>query len=130
MTRFRTSFSALLIILLIAVAGFGADLTTSLKAGKADLKSAGALTFATEGVLFVGDSMGAAIYAIDTQDRTAGKADVTIDIKGVSDKVAAVLGTTTDQILINDMATNPVSKNVYLSVTRGRGRKNHAACFG
>jgi hypothetical protein len=121
MARFRTSFSALLLVLLVVTAGFGADLTTSLKAGKADLKSAGALTFGTDGVLFVGDSLGAAIYAIDTQDRTAPKAAVAVDIKGIGEKIAAVLGTAPDQILINDLATNPLSKNVYLSITRGRG---------
>jgi len=121
MARFRTSFSALLIVVLVAAAGFGADLTTSLKSGKADLKSAGALAFATDGVLFVGDSIGGAIYAIDTQDRASSKAAVTLDIKGIGDKIAAVLGTMPDQILINDLATNPISKSVYISVTRGRG---------
>jgi hypothetical protein len=91
-----------------------------LKAGKADLKSAGALAFANDGVLFVGDSLGGAIFALDTQDRTA-KTSAGVDVVGIGDKVAAVLGTMPDQILINDMATNPISKNVYLSVTRGRG---------
>src|SRR5262249_14294607 len=36
-------------------------------------------------------------------------------------KIAALLGTTPDQILIQDVAVNPISKNVYLSVSRGRG---------
>jgi hypothetical protein len=39
----------------------------------------------------------------------------------VNQKIAAMLGTTPDQILINDTAVNPISKNVYLSVSRGRG---------
>jgi hypothetical protein len=121
MSRFRICFSALLLVLLVVTAGISADLTATLKAGKADLKSAGALTFGTDGVLFVGDSAGGAIYAIDTQDRTAPKTAVTVNVKGVADKIAAVLGTMPDQILINDVATNPISKNVYASVTRGRG---------
>jgi hypothetical protein len=100
--------------------GVAASLTDSLKAGKADLKSAGALTFAADGVLFVGDSMGAAIFAIDTQDTTASQATA-VDVAGVGDKIAAMLGTTADQILINDVAVNPVSKKTYLSVSRGRG---------
>jgi hypothetical protein len=119
MARFRTCFSALLIILLVAAVGYGQGLTTSLTAGKADLKSAGALTFGSDGVLFVGDSLGGAIYAIDTQDRTAQTAAV--DVKGVNEKIAAVLGVAPDQILINDLATNPASRNVYVSVSRGRG---------
>ena len=32
-----------------------------------------------------------------------------------------LLGTSADQVLINDLAVNPVSKNVYLAVSRGRG---------
>jgi hypothetical protein len=35
--------------------------------------------------------------------------------------VAAALGTSADQIAINDLAVNPQSKNVYLSVSRGLG---------
>ena len=37
-----------------------------MKQGKADIQQAGALAFGPEGVLFVGDSMGAAVFALDT----------------------------------------------------------------
>ncbi|MGC3979759.1 MAG: hypothetical protein QM808_00685 [Steroidobacteraceae bacterium] len=97
-----------------------ADATATLKAGKADLKSAGALAFGPDGVLFVGDSGNGAIYALDTQDRTNATATA-VDIKAIGNKVAALLGTTADQVLINDVAVNPLSKKVYLSVSRGRG---------
>ena len=43
------------------------------------------------------------------------------DIKGVNAKIASLLGTSADQIMINDVKVNPISKNVYLSVSRGRG---------
>jgi hypothetical protein len=78
------------------------------------------MAFGPEGILFVGDPVGAAIFAFDTQDRTASQA-VPVDVKGINDKVAAMLGTTADQILINDLAVNPISKKMYLSVSRGRG---------
>ena len=42
-----------------------------LPAGKVELKSAGALAFGPDGILFVGDSVGGAIVAIDTEDRKA-----------------------------------------------------------
>ena len=99
MATLRTGFSALLILLLAVSAGFGADLTASLKAGKADMKSAGALAFGPDGVLFVGDSQGGAIFALDTQDCTPGKAGAVVDIKAIGDKVAGLLGTTPDQML-------------------------------
>ena len=92
----------------------------SLHAGRAELQSAGVLTFGPDGILFVGDSMGAAVYAIDTGDRNMGPAEQ-VSIQGINARVAAMLGTAPDQILINDMAVNPMSKNVYLSVSRGTG---------
>jgi hypothetical protein len=95
--------------------------TGGLQPGKASLKSAGVLAFGPDGVLFVGDSLGAAIFALDTADRTPSKAPATLEIKGLNEKIAAAIGTTADQILINDVIVNPVSKRVYMSVSRGRG---------
>jgi hypothetical protein len=93
--------------------------TTGMTTGKADLKSAGPLAFGPDGVLFIGDSIGAQIVAIDTADTKAGPA-ATVNIQGVDAKIAAALGTTADQISIRDIAVNPASKNVYISVSRGK----------
>jgi len=109
-----------LLVALLAVAAVFADYSTSLKPGKAELKSAGALAFGPEGILFIGDSMGAAVFALDTGDRKV-RSSGPVEIKALNEKVAALLGTSPDQILINDVAVNPLSKRVYLSVSRGRG---------
>src|SRR3954467_10306956 len=101
-----------------AVFAFGA---TTMQTGKAGLKSAGALAVGPDGVLFVGDSAGAAIYALDVNDRAAAKSSGSLEVKGINDKIAAMLGTTADQIAINDVVVNPASKNVYVSVSRGKG---------
>ncbi len=98
---------------LIATAGFA-----EMKVGKADLKSAGPLAFGPDGILFAGDSMGAAVLALDTGDRKAAGGG-TIDIKGLDEKIAALLGASVDQIKIQDVVVNPISKNIYLSVSRG-----------
>ena len=92
---------------------------TALAAGNSGLKSAGALAFGPDGVLFVGDSAGGAIAAIDTADRTPGSGKV--DVQGIDEKVAAMVGVNAGDILINDVAVNPISKNVYVSAARGRG---------
>src|SRR5437762_11193761 len=110
----------LLIVMLLATSGFGADFTASLKLGKADIKFAGALAFGPDGVLFVGDSLGSAVYAIDTQDRTPAKPGTTINIQDLDRKIAGMLGASADQLLLNDMAVNPFSKNIYVSLSRGR----------
>jgi hypothetical protein len=103
----------------LTTAAAAAGLTDSLKPGKADLMSAGAVAFGPDAVLFVGDSLGASVYAIDTADSQpiAGAAEV----DNINAKIAALLGTTPDQILINDIAVNPLSKRAYLTVSRGRG---------
>ena len=93
---------------------------SGMKAGNADLRSAGALAFGPDGILFVGDSAGGSIYALDTGDTKAGST-VSVSVKAVNEKVAAMLGTSADQILISDMVINPISKNAYFSVSRGRG---------
>jgi hypothetical protein len=43
------------------------------------------------------------------------------EVKAINEKIAAMFGTSADQIAINDLVVNPVSKNVYISVSRGRG---------
>jgi hypothetical protein len=92
-----------------------------LPAGKVQLMSAGALAFGPDGILFVGDSVGGAVVALDTNDRKASGSAAKIDIQGIDEKIAALLGVMPNEILINDVKVNPVSKNVYLSVSRGRG---------
>jgi len=120
MTKFRITLCAVLALALLSMTGSAADLTDSLKAGKADLKSAGALAFGPDGVLFVGDSMGGMIFALDTQDRSPSQATA-VEVQGLSDKIAAMAGTAADQIQVNDIAVNPISRKTYVSVSLGLG---------
>ncbi len=92
-----------------------------LASGNVQLKSAGALAFGPEGILFVGDSVGGAVVAIDTGDRKAASSASKINVQGIDEKIAALVGVAPDQILINDVKVNPISKNIYLSASRGRG---------
>jgi hypothetical protein len=88
--------------------------------GTPTLKSAGPLAFGPPGILFIGDPQGAAIFAVDTSDRTpAGNGRPRVE--GLDEKIAALLGIEAKQLLVNDMAVNPASGNTYLSVSRGRG---------
>ena len=117
----RTKTKTLVALLFAAPAWApGAD-TESFKVGKALIRSAGPLAFGPDGVLFAADSAGAAIFALDTNDRRASPAAGHLEISGIDGKIAALLGTAADRILIYDTAVNPLSKNVYLSVARGRG---------
>jgi hypothetical protein len=120
MARFRTTFGVFVVLVLFATGAVAQDITASLTPGKAELQSAGVMTFGANGVLFVADSLGATIYAIDTQDRTPSTA-AAMNVTGLRDKIAGMLGTTPDQVLVNDVAVNPISRNAYVSVARGTG---------
>lgn len=85
-----------------------------------ELKSAGSLAFAPNGVLLIGDSAGAQVVALDTGD-TAKAAPGKVGIEDLTGKIAALLGTTAEQVALNDVAVNPISGSVYMSVSRGLG---------
>jgi hypothetical protein len=116
--RVRLLFPALLGAALIAATVHAADSTDSLKKGTPDLKSAGPLAFGPDGILFVGDPQGAAIFAIDTGDKAP--AGGPIKVEKIDEKIAGMIGTDAKGILINAIAVNPASGNAYLSVSRGK----------
>lgn len=96
------------------------------------LRSAGVLAFGPDNVLFVGDITGAAVHAFVLRD-----ADLTPQtgvelgnfhnfegcdlVQGLDQKLAALFGTTYDQIVVNDMAVHQPSQQIFISVERGRG---------
>src|SRR3989442_12834461 len=97
------SISCSLSILLFAIICFGSELTDSLKPGRADIKSASQLAFGPEGILFIGDSLQGSLFAIATEDTRVMPAPAKLEIKAINEKIAGLLGTTADQILINDV---------------------------
>lgn len=98
-----------------------APVLLGMMAGTPDIKSAGTLAFGPENVLFVGDSQSAAVFALDVKDAGKDSGAEPVKVQGIDVQIASLLGTTPDQIVINDLAVHPVSQNVYLAVSRGRG---------
>ena len=47
----------------------------------------------------------------DTDDRNSPAGATKINVDGIDQKIAALVGVTPDQIMINDMTVNPISKN-------------------
>lgn len=103
-----------------ATHSFAINWTANFKEGAPEFKSIGQLAFGPDGILFAADSKSAAIIAIDTGDNKAA-AGRPMRVEGIDTKVAALLGTSVTNILINDLAVNPISHKAYLSVSRGRG---------
>jgi hypothetical protein len=103
----------------LATAAFVKPATNGMLLGAPPAKSLGQLAFGPGNVLFIGDNDGAQVIAVEVADATPGSGPITLE--ALDTKVAQVLGTSVADVQINDMAVHPVSRNVYLSVTRGTG---------
>ena len=106
---------------LLAPGAHAANWTADMKEGKPAFKSMGPLAFGPNGILFVADTKSAAITAIATGDTMPAMGDKLLKVEGINQKIAGLLGTTAKQILIDDMAVNPISHQAYLAVSRGTG---------
>ena len=105
----------------VSVTAQAADDEPEWTVGTPTMKSVGPLAFGPQGVLFVGDPEGAAIFALDTGDTEAPAGRGELDVDALDEKLAALLGTTVAEVRFHDLAVNPASGLAYLSVTRGGG---------
>src|SRR5579871_3779380 len=112
-------------IIICAVAGWLLSLSMcqsaewGLKEGAPGIKSVSAIAFGPDGILFVGDSKNAAIFAIGTGDTKGDAAKASVNISGVNEQIASLLKT--DKVTINDLAVNPLTGNVFVAVTKANG---------
>lgn len=107
LTTYAVSLSAALMI------GTSAIAETDL-----DIKFAGALEFADDGTLFVGDNYNGAIYAFEVPAETGPEQVMPSSIANIDAKIAELLGVGAGALEINDMVSHPVSQDIYISVTR------------
>jgi len=121
MKRMQLALGTVLVAGALATSSaLAAHWTEGMKEGKTEFKSMGPLAFGPEGILFVADTKAAAVVALATGDTKTAEAKA-VKVEGINQKLAGILGTTADQILIDDMAVNPISHQTYLAVSRGRG---------
>jgi hypothetical protein len=92
-----------------------------LQAGRADLRSAGPITFGPAGILFLADNVSAKVFAVDVADPGPAGGSEQFDLENVDSRVGSFLGCEPGDVVIRDMAVHPLSHNVYLSVQRGHG---------
>ena len=115
-----SGLAAVLVLTMYTVRAWPVAAAGDTSSGNVGLKSAGVLAFGPDGVLFVGDSVGGTIAAIETGDKTAANG-AQVNVQNIDEKLAATVGVMPSDIMINDVAVNPISKNVYVSAARGRG---------
>jgi len=117
----------LFIMLTISAGVFASDkkeiksLKSNFVLGTPQIQSMNALSFGPEGILFIGDSKSASVFAIETGDEEVIEKAEAQSVEKIDLKLADALGTTSDNLSIQDMAVNPLSKKVYLSVHLANG---------
>jgi hypothetical protein len=89
--------------------------------GTPGIKSVSALSFGKDGILFIGDSKSATVFAVETKDTKNNNNAATIDIAGIDQKIAEALGTQKENVTITDMAVNPLSKKLYIAIQNSDG---------
>lgn len=96
------------------------------------MQSAGALEFGDGNVLFVGDREAGLVHAFEFEEGTfhdqsdfiLGRASTFEGrriIKGIDVEIASMLGIPASEVMINDLAIHPPTKQMVLSVHRGTG---------
>jgi hypothetical protein len=108
---------------LMATQAASADDPSGLKPGNIELSSAGPLTFGPKGILFVADPVAATIYAIKTDEGKTDSPPTNVNVADLNAKLAKTLNADAAEVKVGDMAVNPTSGNVYLSVAAGKPAK-------
>lgn len=111
-----------LTVALILSVFIGSAKVPGMKKGTPDIVSLSVLEFNKNGILFIGDSKAGVVFAIDLNDNKNSTNDKPLNVLDIESKLAGMLGTTAENIMIHDMAVNPISQNTYISVSRGRAK--------
>lgn len=106
---------------LLAITDESSSLREGMTLGDSGIRSISAMAFGHDGILFIGDSKNATVYAIDTKDNTRVEKATALELKKFDQKVAAALGTDAANVTITEVAVNPVSKKVYCAVQMADG---------
>lgn len=109
------------LLLMLSVLSFNAIT----RANPLELDSISALAFSPNGILFIGDSIKGEVFAIELEEKAVDSVTIPPAILDLEQKIALLVGAKASDILIHDMAVDPLSKNVYLSVSRGRANWNN-----
>ncbi len=97
-----------------------------LRVGRAELGSAGPITFGPAGILFLADNAAATVFAVDVNDPGHPAGSGPFELADVDARVGSLLGSDAADIAIRDLAVHPDSGNIYLSVQRGHGEQAQA----
>ncbi len=118
MIKYTTTLLLLVGGCFIGLANNYETLTKDFVRGDAKIQSMSVLAFGPEGILFVGDSKAGQLVALDLGDRKKNDSKEGFGLKDVETLVGSAIGVGPKEVIIHDMAVNPISQNVYLAVSR------------
>ena len=118
MLKLLTPVVLLLAFLAPAQANNYEELTKNFVTGKAAVQSISVMSFGPEGLLFIGDSKAGKVFALDLKDRKRNNSIDRFSLVDVETKLGSALGVGPKEVVIHDMAVNPISQNIYLAVSR------------
>lgn len=117
MKKFAITFLLLAGFLFVRADNY-AELTKNFITGKAAVESISVMTFGPEGILFIGDSKAGKLFALDLADRKTNESIEGFSMEDIETKLASALGVGPKEVVIHDLAVNPISQNIYLAVSR------------
>jgi hypothetical protein len=114
-----TGGSSGIFALALAAAAFAAPVQVNAATSDAPQYS-GSITFSPEGVLFVGDNIGSAVFAYQTDPSKADPRDKEVkpfEIDRIDVAIARAIKVKADELQVNDMAVHPITHEVYISTS-------------
>jgi hypothetical protein len=118
--RFKSTLATLAVVAAALLNSAHAADTWGLQEGIPGVKSAGPIAFGPDGILLLGDTKAATVFAIATGDTKGDPASAKINVHDLRAALAEALEAAPGDITVNDLAVNPESGNVYLSLTKGK----------
>lgn len=111
--------------LALAVAAFSVPVQAKAETRDAPQYS-GSIAFSPEGILFVGDNVGSAVFAYKTDPSKANPRDKEVkpfEIDQINSAIARAIKVQVSALQVNDMAVHPITHQVYISVSILNGGK-------
>ena len=93
------------------------------------LESIGPLAFAPDGTLFAADNRAAMIFALEAEALKGNQPSGVAAVEAVDAKLAAMLGSDADSIVVTDLAVHPTTRNVFVAVNRSGVTSSTPAIF-
>ena len=115
-----TSVFASMLAMFLAAPAAAQDAAVASGVGPS-MQHMGPISFGPDAVLFAADAEAVQVYALDLAAQVGGAAPGATSITAIDEQIAATLGTSADNLLVTDMAVHPGTRNVFISVMRGRG---------